>query len=114
MGARHKVLPPLSCKHAAEERLSVRAESMIPACLRRFAPCGLRPSFAFPRDEVPLHAHEWGRVIKSFLRFRASTPRRRDFWLGGDHDSRMPPPLRALRPAPLIRILEGRGPSSCS
>ncbi|EFE91245.1 hypothetical protein GCWU000341_01903 [Oribacterium sp. oral taxon 078 str. F0262] len=79
MGARHKVLPPLPCKHAAEERLSARAESMIPACLRRFASCGLRPSFAFPRDEVPLHAHEWGRVIKSFLRFRASTPRRRDF-----------------------------------
>ncbi|ERL05908.1 hypothetical protein HMPREF1986_02310, partial [Oribacterium sp. oral taxon 078 str. F0263] len=43
-GARHKVFPPLPCKHAAEERLSVRAESMIPACLRRFAPCGLRPS----------------------------------------------------------------------
>ncbi|EFE90294.1 hypothetical protein GCWU000341_03004, partial [Oribacterium sp. oral taxon 078 str. F0262] len=37
-------------------------------------------------------------------RFRASTPRRRDFRLGGVHDSRMPSPLRVLRPAPLIRI----------
>ncbi|ERL05907.1 hypothetical protein HMPREF1986_02309 [Oribacterium sp. oral taxon 078 str. F0263] len=31
-----------------------------------------------------------------------------------DHDSRMPSPLRALRPAPLIRIPEGEAPSSCS